>query len=338
MLVNKAQLQTALEIVKPGLASKEIIEQATSFAFMNNRVITYNDEISISHPVEGIDFEGAIKADKLYALLKKTKKEEIDISLNGSEIIIVGGKAKAGLILQSEITLPLEEIAERSKWKALPENFIKFISFCMPSCSKDMSRPTLTCVHIAKEGIIEACDNFSIAQCNLKEELPFEDFLLSASSAVQVVKLNPVKLAEGTGWIHFKNELGTIISCRIYEDKYPDISQFLPIKGNRVVLPQTANDVLERADIFSGGDHILDGSVTIKLEANKFKISARTDDGWFKEEVNMEYDHDPITFSITPYLLKRILSESADCIISKDKLKFQGEGWQYLTMLRYNKE
>lgn len=338
MLVNTAQLQTALEIVKPGLASKEVIEQATSFAFMNGRVITYNDEISISHPVDGIDFEGALKADKLYALLKKTKKEEIDISLVKNEVIITGGKSKAGLALQAEITLPLEEVSQRGKWKPLPENFIKFIGFAMPSCSKDMSRPVLTCVHVSKQGFIESCDNFSITKCTLPEELPFEDFLLSATSAVHVVKLNPNKLAEGKGWIHFKNEAGTVISCRIYEEKYPDISQFLFSKGNKVILPQTIESVLDRADIFSGGDHILDGSVTISIGENRLKIEARTDDGWYKEEVNLKYDFDPITFSITPYLLKRILSESAACLISKDKLKFEGEGWLYLTMLRHTKE
>ena len=48
MKLNKADLQRALEIVKPGLANKEMIEHSTSFAFINGKVITYNDEISLS--------------------------------------------------------------------------------------------------------------------------------------------------------------------------------------------------------------------------------------------------------------------------------------------------
>ena len=48
MKINKKELQEALERVKPGLASRELIEQSTSFAFMRDRVVTYNDEISIS--------------------------------------------------------------------------------------------------------------------------------------------------------------------------------------------------------------------------------------------------------------------------------------------------
>ena len=75
MKINKAELQTALEKVKPGLASRELIEQSTSFAFMGDRVVTYNDEISISHPVAGVDINGAVKAQALYDFVSEVKKE-----------------------------------------------------------------------------------------------------------------------------------------------------------------------------------------------------------------------------------------------------------------------
>ena len=70
MKLNKTDLQKALEIVKPGLANKEMIEHSTSFAFIGGRVVTYNDEISLSHPVEGLEIEGAIHAEELYKLLR----------------------------------------------------------------------------------------------------------------------------------------------------------------------------------------------------------------------------------------------------------------------------
>lgn len=339
MLIKKKDLQNALEIVKPGLATKEVIEQTTSFAFINGRVVTFNDEISISHPLEGLEIEGALKAEKLYALLGKIKKEEIDISIVKNEVILTSGRATAGLPLQTEIKLPLEEGKMIGKWKPLPENFIKFMSFAMPSCSKDMSRPVLTCVHVSKEGFIEASDNFRITRCDLKEELPIKDFLIPAASAVDVVKLNPTKIGEAKGWILFKTEEGTIIKCRIFEDEFPDITPFLKAKGNIVILPKTIEAVLDRAMVFSKseGGHLLDGSVTITLGDNRFKIAAESDSGWFKEEVNIKYELDPVTFSITPYLLKGILSETLACIITKDKIKFEGENWVYITLLRYSK-
>ena len=164
MKVNKRELQDALTIVEPGLANKEVIEQTTSFAFVKGRVVTYNDEISMSYPVKGLHLTGAVKADKLYALLKKIKlkkdkegkvDENIDITLGEAEIEISYYSMKAGLALQSDIKLPLDqEIAEKGEWKALPEDFMPAIKFTMTCCSRDMSRPVLTCIHINKDGFI----------------------------------------------------------------------------------------------------------------------------------------------------------------------------------------
>ena len=71
--MKKSDILQALTIVKPGLSSKDVIEQANSFAFIDGRIITYNDELSISHPIPGLAIEGAIKADVLYGLLSKIK-------------------------------------------------------------------------------------------------------------------------------------------------------------------------------------------------------------------------------------------------------------------------
>jgi len=337
MQIKKPELLEALEIVKPGLANKEIIEQTTSFAFVKGRVITYNDSISISHPVKDLNIEGAIEATYLYKFLGKVKADDINIELKDNEILLKTGRAKAGLTLQTEIRLPLEEVTGRKKWKDLPSNFNKFLSFAMPSCSKDMSRPVLTCVHVNQSGVIEASDSYRMTYCDLKEEVPVDTFLLPASSAVDVVKLNPIKVAKSNGWIHFSNEVGSEISCRIFnDDTYPDTSKILNMTGDRLILPQIIDEVLERAMVFSKRDHLLDEIITITIQNMVLEVSAKSSTGWFKEKVNMKYSEDPIIFSITPFLLKGILSETRECFINKErtKLKFEGEGWQYVTMLR----
>lgn len=336
MQIKKAKLTEALEIVKPGLANKEIIEQTTSFAFIKGKVVTYNDSISISHPIEGLDIEGAVEAGNLYKFLGKVKTDDLNLELKNNEIVFTAGRAKAGLTIQAEIKLPLEEINGKKKWEELPENFTKFIGFAMTSCSKDMSRPVITCVHVNESGIIEASDSYRITRCDLKSDLPIATFLLPASSAVEVVKINPTKAFKKEGWIHLSNEEGTEISCRILNDTYPDASSVLNMTGDRLILPQTIDEVLERAMVFSKREHLLDEIITITIQNNVFEISSRSSTGWFREEINMRYSGDKIMFSITPFLLKGILSETRECHISKErtKLKFEGEGWQYVTMLR----
>ena len=138
MKIKKQELIKALEVVKPGLAQKEMIEQSTSFAFMEGRVVTYNDEISISHPVKDLDIMGAVKADKLYGFLNKVKAEEIDLQIDDSEIRLTAGKSKAGLVLQAEMKLPLDEIGKIGKWTKVPEGLLDAIKFASFSCSNDM--------------------------------------------------------------------------------------------------------------------------------------------------------------------------------------------------------
>lgn len=334
MEINKKELQKSLEIVKPGLASKEIIEQSTSFAFVDGRVVTYNDEISISHPVTGLTISGAVEAENLYKLLNKIKEDVIEIELKEKEILISSGKTKAGLTLQSEVTLPLDqEISNIGNWKELPEHFVKFLGFAMSSCSKDMSRPILTAIHVNKEGIIEASDGYKIINCTL-DEIPVNSFLLPASSAIHVTKLNPTKIAGGRGWIHFRTEEDTILSCRIFHDDFPETKNLLSIDGVKITFPKKIEEVLDKAMIFSKRDHILEETLTLSIADNKLKIEASAKTGWFEEELNMRYRGEPLSIFITPYLLRGILKETKDCIVSDNKLKFEGDGWEYISMLK----
>jgi DNA polymerase III sliding clamp (beta) subunit (PCNA family) len=334
MLINKANLQEALAIVKPGLATKEVIEQSTSFAFMTGRVVTYNDEISLSHPVEALDIEGAIQSDKLYQLLTKIKKDEIDLEVVGNEIVLSSGKLKAGFTLQSEIKLPLEELELKGKWKKLPENFLRYVGMAIPACSNDLTKPMMNCVHITKEGIIEASDSYKITHCELATEMPVSTFLLNYKSAALMVNMAPVSIHEGNGWVHFKTAQGTILSCRILEgDTFPDTSKFLTIKGETVTFPKTMLSVVERAAVFSKSEDGKNLPAEITLADNKLTIRAVTELGWSEEEVNAKYDGDIISFKANVSLLKEILSKTQTAILGKGKLFFQEEGWIYMTTL-----
>ncbi len=334
MQISKSKLQSALEQVKPGLADKGGIEQATSFCFLKDRVVTYNDSISISAPVEGLELTGAIEAEHLYKFLSKIKKDEIELEVKGNELVLTTGKAKAGLTIQAEITLPLdEELSKKGKWKDIPENFNKFLGFAMTSCSRDMTKPVLTCVHVNKT-TLEASDGYRITKTTLKDEMPLNMFLLPSTSALEVVKLQPVKISEGKGWVHFKTEEDVILSCWSVEGEFPVIDPHLVVEGVKITLPNSIEEVLDRAMIFAKRGKVLSESIDISIEKHKLKISAKSEEGWFEETLNLKYEDKAVNFQITPYLLKGILSETQECVLGSNKLKFQGEGWEYITLLR----
>jgi DNA polymerase III sliding clamp (beta) subunit (PCNA family) len=336
MKINKEELKKALEIVKPGLANKEMIEQSASFAFMRGRVITYNDEISISHSLSGLEITGAVSASELYSLLGRITKDDIEIIEGETEIVLKAAKAKAGLLLQKEIRLPLEELGERGDWKKLPENFLEALQFCRFSCSKDMSRPILTCVSVNEAGRIESCDNVRLTQYRLNKKMPISTFLIPATSVESLVRYNLKEIATSKGWVHLRStDKKTIFSCRIFEDNYPDLSGILASETPTTIpLPKTLAQVLDRASIFAKEQFESDSLITVTLGHKRMKVIAENDAGWFEEEINVKYSaEDPIEFRVNPSFLKESLDKGEGCEIGKDKIRFKGPNWEHIIAL-----
>jgi hypothetical protein len=333
MKIDKNELKKALEIVKPGLANKEMIEQSTSFAFIGGHVVTYNDEISIRHPTPYIEFKGAIQAEELYQLIGKIKPNEMDIEISETEILIKSGRTKAGLALQQEIKLPLDEITEATNWFKLPKNFIEGLKFVSPSCSTDMSTAILTCVNITKNNC-QASDRYQIAEFQFSKPTKLE-CLLPASSAQVVIKLNPKFYSLSSGWVHFKTEEETILSCRILEDKFPDVTKFFKFEGDAIEFPQSISNILDRASVFSKRQTVIDEMVTIFLSKNKIKIKAVSETGsWIEEPAKIVYKGGDMQFDVTPSLLTGILSQSNTCTKSATFIRFESENWRFLAALR----
>jgi DNA polymerase III sliding clamp (beta) subunit (PCNA family) len=333
MKIDKHILLEALETVKPGLGKNDSIEQSTSFCFVEGGVVTYNDELSIFCPVPNLDLEGAVNSIELHAFVNKAKSEEIELSIEDNELLLKSAKSKAGLKIEAEVVLPVDEIGEVGKFKKLPKNFLKALNFTMGACSRDNTKPVLMCVNVTPDRL-ESSDNYRIAHYDLEESVKVEPFLLHANLCSQVVKFSPVKLAKGDGWIHFINEAKAVMSCRIFEEDFPDASGAMKVKGNSLKFPKNTLSILERAAPFFKRDKAMDEFIQLSLADNKLTIKSESASGWFKESSKTEYTGEPIDFGVTPYLLRDILKQTNEASIDGKKLIFQGTNWKYLSLLR----
>jgi len=353
MRINRDQLLEALEVVKPGLASKELIEQTTSFAFLDGMVVTYNDEISISHPVEGIEFEGAIKAKELYGLLNRIDKKVVSLSISdeGTELLFNAGRIRSGLRLETDIKLPIDEFnVEGAEWKEIknPSQLRNSIALCAETCATDMSRLKLTCVDIKNNGVIQGSDGFRFLQC-LGEALPFTDdeFLLPAHNAVEVSKFEFSSIMVDKGWVHFKNEdVGSIFSCRFIEEEYVDqniIENVVQFEDPILLpFPKKMIKMIDLVGQFAERKYIMDEKVDVIIEDGHIMLKAETEDtkSWVKNVAAIDTE-EKLSFSLTPSLFKNILLLSGHCSINpkRTKIKFSMEiggdySWCYVIMLR----
>lgn len=328
MKIKKDELIYALEKVKPGLAKQEVIEQTTSFAFLNGKIITYNDRISVSHPIN-LDINGAVNATELYKLLGKIKKDEIDLTIQQNEIILKAGRSKAGFRLQNEIKLPLNEINIK-EWKKAPPDLKHAMCFTMFSCSTYMMTPILTCVSVNTEKqTVESSDNTRITQYKIKNKIPVPSFLIPAKSVKELVDYDFTHMALNNGWIHFKTNEETIFSCRIFEDEYVDVDDYInSVTGHRIKIPSGIQDILDRALVFVNDQN--DKLITVKLENKKISIKAINANQWFEETTKVNYNDKPIEFQVNPIMLKDIINKTNNFIIGKNLLKFKNDEWSHI--------
>jgi DNA polymerase III sliding clamp (beta) subunit (PCNA family) len=337
--VKTSELLDALTKVRPGLANKEIVEHSTSFAFMGDRVVTFNDELAVSHPIK-VGFEGAVQAEELHKLLTRIKDETLILEVTqgdeGSQLLIKGKKLNAGIRLDSEVRLPLDSINAAKKWNKLPENFLEGLRFVLFSASRDMTKPALTCVHV-DGALLETCDQFRITRWKMKDGAIKAEVLIPAATCRALLAFKVVDQCVVDGWVHFRTEAGTILSARTIdheEYKFPDLDDFLSVEGEDLMLPQEmVTDMLSRAGVFSQKDFDSDEEVTLVLEPGKVTVKAQGKIGWLEETGRIKYDGEQREVVINPQFLIEILAHLEETTVSENAMLFTGDNFMHAISL-----
>lgn len=336
MKTNRADFAAKLQSVRPGLASKEIIDQSTSFVFYNDKIYTFNDELycSIDSPVS---IEGAVSANELINLLEKLKEDEVDVSVEDGKIIIKGNNRRGGINLNSDIKLPIQSINENIEWDLLPEKFIPGLDIVRHCAGSDEAQFVLTCVHFNPE-YIESCDNFQITRFDVDTELEFEDFLIRAEAIKNFINSGITHIGIDTNWVHFMNSHNLHIACRKYTEDYPDWASVLDCEGEEIVFPEGLIEAIEKAEIFSQ-DNLTSNTIRLTLTPGKIKIYGEGAKGFFEEECVCNYQGREINFNTSPKLMKDICEKMNVCYLDTNqfendsnigRLKIEGDDFDYV--------
>jgi DNA polymerase III sliding clamp (beta) subunit (PCNA family) len=342
MEVQRENLLNALLAVKGGLASKEIMEQSTSFIFQGGKVSTFNDEVAIRHPVD-LDITAAVPSEKLLDYLTRCKAETVEVEVEGNEMKIHSGRSRAGFSICPEIKLDMSEIGNPIKWKAIPEDLVEAIQFALFSASTDMTKAILTCVHI-KDDFVESCDDFRLTKRTMKSSMvDGDELLIPATSAQKLIKFDVKKYSVTKGWAHFKSSNGATLSCHAFNQEYPDTSELLEMEGEKITLPKRMSEMVERARIFSNAAFAQDEKVTISIGDGALEIEGRSEQGWCTERAKMEYDGKPKRFQVHPDFLAQMLSLLNEIVIGDPsdenaKIKLEGENFVHVVSMMAEEE
>jgi DNA polymerase III sliding clamp (beta) subunit (PCNA family) len=331
MKINKYTLLKQLESVKPGLANTEIIEQSNTFGFHNGKIVTYNDSISIQAPTE-LNINGAVNSQKFYSTISKLKSDKegnIEINIEDGKLIFKSKKANAGLVFQSDMKLPIDEINLSGKWRNIPDNFLDGVKICSPSVSKDFSKPVITCINIDKN-CFRAGDGFRLTKYNLSKKTTIKCSIPS-SSLLQLLKYDITQYMQTNNWMHFTTADNVLFSCRLINDNYPDVDHLFNVRGEELIFPDGTTEVIQKADIFSTNEIADDSSINVTIKNKKLIIKGENQLGWYEEKLKIKSDLD-ISFDVNPKVLTDILKNLKKCIIDikSNKILFVNDTWQHI--------
>ncbi len=333
--MKTATLLKALNIVRPGLGTTELVEQSTNFAFKDGYVFTYNDEISISHPLEEeLDIEGAVSSKELYAFLSRVDAKEVRLSVTGNELLVKAGKkSRAGFPIQTDVVLQRPDF-EGAKWREITPELIKKLKFISMAASTDASTPDITGIHIRTDGIIEAGDRHRVARYESNIEVD-ENVLFPADIMPTIVSLNPIFFCVHNNWIHFETEDNTILSSRTIDAVYPKLDHIFAEDDNaqNIVFPSTLHSIIERAEVFTIEQRMFDQSIDFHITKGLLTVKVQADVGWFEERAKINYDGEEFKFNVVPVVLKDIVKSGFANVrlnMLTKSISFKDEKWEYV--------
>lgn len=331
MKVNRENLVSVLESVSPGLASKEQIEQSTSFVFKDGHVHTFNDEIACKRPVElPPDLTGAVPAAKVLEQLGKWLDDELNVKATDKALVFSIKKREAGFRLEPTIALPLDQVELPEEWKKLPEGFSEAVSVVQQCASNDETNFCLVCVHIHPKWV-EACDNFQAARWPMKTGLK-QAVLVRRASIQHVARMGAEEWAETKGWLHFRSNTGLVMSCRRYLEEYHDLTAAFAGEGKPIKLPKGLAEACDKAAVFSS-ETSDENNVMVSLSPGKLTIRGEGVSGWYGETRKIEYTGPALAFYAAPKVLADLVKRHTEASIAPGKLMVDAGTYRYVLHL-----
>jgi hypothetical protein len=327
--IDRKELLSQLDIISPGLAPRDIVEQSSCVVFKDGYVMTFNDEIACRMETN-LNLTGAITASALIETLRKMSEDIVEVEIKDEEIIIHGKRRKIGIAREATILLPIDSLDTTDEWHPLPEQFSDAADMVLPCCGKDEQRFNLTCIHLYRRGI-DASDNMQYGHYKIKLPLS-EDVLIRAASMRHVVPMGVTEIAVTPSWAHFRNSRGLIISCRRWPDTWEDYSAFTSQTGTPAKFPKALSKAAELAGGISN-QNADDTQVTVSIKQGRLKLTATGVRCWSEELKKIEYDGEPMSFKIDPVLLSKICKEHNSLEIGANAIIVRSNKFTYVTAL-----
>lgn len=348
MKLSLKKILKILPLLKPGLVSGAMFEQADHFVFTGKEIGTYNDHICVLHPFRTKLCFSACSQD-FYSLCVKLEKSGFDVvSLQIKEnMLFIEGLGTNNQVFKGRMNVltDIEEIKSyfdqfsvvESDWENLPDNFSQGVSSCLLSVSDDITDRRFSSIHVHKEYLISS-DDVRITKFKLSS--PIENsFVMPGFNLGYFSDFTFSKYLIKFPWIIFKSDTKILFCVRLVdEDCLLEFDDVFCFKKKRIFVP---TDFEEMVDLCSIGDK--NKSLSFIFDANSVKCEGKDDNKLFVlEKKNTNYKGRKIKFVINSLFLTQLFvivkKVKIFCAEEGDKILFVSEEFEHLIALMREEE
>lgn len=336
MKTSRKELIETLAKLRPGLNSKDRVDQSSSFVFSGGQVVTYNESFMIlaNSPV---DLTGAVRADELLALLNKLSQDEVELDCSEGQLKIKAGRSKAGIKFEDEVRIPVAEVMadyEQGESHTMPKELLPALAQARFCASRSMNDLRFTAIEV-DSGYVTATDGYRIMSVAIKGAKKLPRFLLPAAAVEHLIGYDPIKVTISASWAFFANAADVLFCCRLINDEsqpFPDVEPMLHVEGPELFLPEAIIDALDKADIFTkSAQHETDRFVELSLKSGRVTVKGEGAFGWYEEAVPAkDYTGEPVSFAVHPEFLRGILPLVRHAVLGKNTVLFSGENFDHV--------
>ena len=322
MKLSKKDFQDAVKIAMMATTQDSTVyASGDCLLFDNNTIYSYNGYTSIAKKfITEEPLQGAVRAKELFSIINKIQDKEFEIKDIGKSWNIRAGRANYELVKKADLELNSIEriIPKDNEWIYIPDNLFEALNFCILNDNN-------TNIFIGDD-VVYSTDGFRIYQYKLST-LMTNKVLINTQLVKSVVCFNNIKgYAITKGWIHFRDDDGSIISVRKYDtSQYPKDEIERVIKENtdgdyvKCAIPDMLIQVIDRASILSKEVDKYD-AITMKLTNTGITVKSNNEYGKFEESTDAEIPYNA-EFVVSVIMLKDCLKDTDSFYIRKIAVK-----------------
>lgn len=350
MKMERKVLFDALSLVKPALATKDLIEELTHVWFDGDYAMAYNDaDLGIQVPLE-VSFTGGVRGTLLLGLLQNSRARDVTIE-PGEEghLMLKASSTKAKLaVLDPERAVWQFPKPNKKKALTLSEELVDALRAVLVSVGNDTSTPEKLGVTIefSKGGVdMYTTDSKTITHCHVdldvEKELRGKRVIVPTAFCEQLLRL-----CVGGGFMEVRddctiagNENGVLLYTRLLEATKPlDFAEV--VKGHmgwhessKFETPAKLELALERALVLFEG--LPSEPVSISVDGGKLRVVAEKEGrGKLNDSMSVSEGAPGISIMVEPAMLKRALSLTTHIVMDAASVKLLGDGIVYIAATR----